>query len=218
MEGTARYAIKGAPQNQDDISMTKGQKARLLQMKGEIWEVEVNGKVGFIPSQSLEMRQMQWYYGNITSKEEAFKKLSEKNKGFFLVHNSSNNCTNLFFSFIINGKMEEFQIFRELEKYYIFGVSFLSVNEAVNKFCPNGYFSIENVPTKSERKKLPPGQDLLNTINMGYSIDSEERITRLQDEAFEIFSVINKRENERLLKKNKEFSDEMKKHRKQKML
>jgi hypothetical protein len=172
MEGVAKSDI----QSIDDFRITKGQNARLIYMTEDFWEIEFKGELGRIPSNSLEMSEMKWYYGNLHTQETAKAKLIEKENGFFLVRNTCKGSSVLVFCFLDSEEIHEIQILYDGENYELFGFSRPSVNKILEDICPNGKFDINNIPTKAEKKKLPNGHCLVDFDNFGHCLTSTERI------------------------------------------
>ena len=82
MEATAKYGFDAT--TNDELSFSKGAVLKVFDIEDdENWYLaELDGREGVIPSNYIEMKPHNWYYGRIT-RADAEKLLSNKHEGNF---------------------------------------------------------------------------------------------------------------------------------------
>lgn len=90
MEATAKHDFNATAE--DELSFRRGDVLKVLNMEDDInwYRAETEGREGLIPSNYIEMRKHDWYYGRIT-RADAEKLLTNKHEGAFLIRVSESS-------------------------------------------------------------------------------------------------------------------------------
>ncbi|XP_045583428.1 growth factor receptor-bound protein 2 isoform X1 [Procambarus clarkii] len=145
MEAVAKHDFNATAE--DELSFRKGQILKVLNMEDDMnwYRAELDGREGLIPSNYIEMKSHEWYYGRIT-RADAEKLLLNKHEGAFLIRVSESSPGD--FSLSVNGSLEDkdkphssprcgdgvqhFKVLRDAQgKFFLWVVKFNSLNELV---------------------------------------------------------------------------------------
>ncbi|XP_063614904.1 growth factor receptor-bound protein 2-like [Penaeus indicus] len=90
MEAIAKHDFNATAE--DELSFRKGQILKVLNMEDDMnwFRAELDGREGLIPSNYIEMKSHEWYYGRIT-RADAEKLLLNKHEGAFLIRVSESS-------------------------------------------------------------------------------------------------------------------------------
>ncbi|GIY22283.1 growth factor receptor-bound protein 2 [Caerostris extrusa] len=90
MEAIAKHDFNATAD--DELSFRKGQVLKVLNMEDDMnwYRAELEAKEGLIPSNYIEMKKHDWYYGRIT-RADAEKLLLNKHEGAFLIRVSESS-------------------------------------------------------------------------------------------------------------------------------
>ncbi|EDX06936.1 drk [Drosophila simulans] len=95
------------------------------------YRAELDGKEGLIPSNYIEMKNHDWYYGRIT-RADAEKLLSNKHEGAFLIRISESSPGDFSLSVKCPDGVQHFKVLRDAQsKFFLWVVKFNSLNELV---------------------------------------------------------------------------------------
>lgn len=95
------------------------------------YRAELEGKEGLIPSNYIEMRKHDWYYGRIT-RADAEKLLMNKHEGAFLIRVSESSPGDFSLSVKCGDGVQHFKVLRDTSgKFFLWVVKFNSLNELV---------------------------------------------------------------------------------------
>uniref|UniRef100_A0A182TF06 SH2 domain-containing protein n=1 Tax=Anopheles melas TaxID=34690 RepID=A0A182TF06_9DIPT len=96
------------------------------------YRAELDGKEGLIPSNYIEMKNHDWYYGRIT-RADAEKLLSNKHEGAFLIRISESSPGDFSLSVKCSDGVQHFKVLRDAQgKFFLWVVKFNSLNELVD--------------------------------------------------------------------------------------
>ena len=90
MEAVAKHDFSATAD--DELSFRRGDILKVLNMEDDInwFRAEFDGREGLIPSNYIEMKKHDWYYGRIT-RADAEKLLLNKLEGAFLIRVSESS-------------------------------------------------------------------------------------------------------------------------------
>ncbi|XP_050421918.1 growth factor receptor-bound protein 2 [Adelges cooleyi] len=132
MEAIAKHDFKAtAP---DELSFKKGSLLRVINMEDDVnwFRAEFEGKEGLIPSNYIEMKNHDWYYGKIT-RADAEKLLDQQPDGCFLVRISESSPGDFSLSVKCGDGVQHFKVLRDAQaKFFLWVVKFDSLNELVD--------------------------------------------------------------------------------------
>ncbi|XP_022664229.1 protein enhancer of sevenless 2B isoform X2 [Varroa destructor] len=95
------------------------------------YRAELDGKEGLIPSNYIEMKKHDWYYGRIT-RADAEKLLSNKHEGAFLIRVSESSPGDFSLSVKCGDGVQHFKVLRDTKgMFFLWVVKFPSLNELV---------------------------------------------------------------------------------------
>jgi growth factor receptor-binding protein 2 len=95
------------------------------------YRAESEGREGLIPSNYIEMKRHDWYYGRIT-RADAEKLLLNKHEGAFLIRVSESSPGDFSLSVKCGDGVQHFKVLRDTSgKFFIWVVKFNSLNELV---------------------------------------------------------------------------------------
>uniref|UniRef100_A0A8D8Z0I3 Protein E(Sev)2B n=1 Tax=Cacopsylla melanoneura TaxID=428564 RepID=A0A8D8Z0I3_9HEMI len=151
MEAIAKYDYTAKAR--DELSFRRGHRLKVLQMEnnenGNGWyKAELNGKVGNIPYNYIELKQHEWYCGSV-SRKGAEKYLSNRQNGTFLVRQSES-----FPGFALSVKAADgvthLKVMREdaSGKFFLWNVKFNSINELIDYYHTTSIYQNQDVKLK----------------------------------------------------------------------
>ncbi|KAL5288648.1 sem-5 family protein [Megaselia abdita] len=132
MEATAKHDF--AATAEDELSFRKLQILKILNMEDDMnwYRAELDGKEGLIPSNYIDMKSHDWYYGKIT-RADAEKVLLNKHEGAFLIRISESSPGDFSLSVKCPDMVQHFKVLRDAQgKFFLWVVKFNSLNELVD--------------------------------------------------------------------------------------
>ncbi|XP_076331048.1 growth factor receptor-bound protein 2 [Tachypleus tridentatus] len=117
----------------DELSFCKGQILKVLNVENDMnwYRAELDGAEGLIPSNYIEMKKHDWYYGRIT-RADAEKLLLNKHEGAFLIRVSESSPGDFSLSVKCGDGVQHFKVLRDSQgKFFLWVVKFNSLNELV---------------------------------------------------------------------------------------
>ncbi|XP_076309513.1 growth factor receptor-bound protein 2-like isoform X1 [Tachypleus tridentatus] len=132
MEATAKYDFNATAD--DELSFKKGEVLKVLNVEDDMnwYRAELDGKEGLIPSNYIEMKKHDWYYGRIT-RADAEKLLMNKLEGAFLIRVSESSPGDFSLSVKCSSGVQHFKVLRDMQgKFFLWVVKFNSLNELVD--------------------------------------------------------------------------------------
>ncbi|ALC41633.1 drk [Drosophila busckii] len=129
MEAVAKHDFSATAD--DELSFRKTQILKILNMEDDSnwYRAELDGKEGLIPSNYIEMKNHDWYYGRIT-RADAEKLLSNKHEGAFLIRISESSPGDFSLSVKCPDGVQHFKVLRDAQsKFFLWVVKFNSLNE-----------------------------------------------------------------------------------------
>jgi len=95
------------------------------------YRAELESREGLIPSNYIEMKPHEWYYGRIT-RADAEKMLMNKHEGAFVVRVSESSPADFSLSVKCGDGVQHFKVLRDASgKFFLWVVKFSSLNELV---------------------------------------------------------------------------------------
>ncbi|XP_053966778.1 growth factor receptor-bound protein 2 isoform X1 [Anastrepha ludens] len=131
MEAIAKHDFSATAD--DELSFRKSQILKILNMEDDSnwYRAELDSKEGLIPSNYIEMKNHDWYYGRIT-RADAEKLLSNKHEGAFLIRISESSPGDFSLSVKCPDGVQHFKVLRDAQgKFFLWVVKFNSLNELV---------------------------------------------------------------------------------------
>ncbi|CAH1179776.1 unnamed protein product [Phaedon cochleariae] len=131
MEAVAKHEFNATAD--DELSFRKGQVLKILNMEDDMnwYRAELDGREGLIPSNYIEMKSHDWYYGRIT-RADAEKLLLNKHEGAFLIRISESSPGDFSLSVKCSDGVQHFKVLRDASgKFFLWVVKFNSLNELV---------------------------------------------------------------------------------------
>ncbi|GFS63011.1 protein enhancer of sevenless 2B [Nephila pilipes] len=131
MEAIAKHDFNATAD--DELSFRKGQVLKVLNMEDDMnwYRAELEAKEGLIPSNYIEMKKHDWYYGRIT-RADAEKLLLNKHEGAFLIRVSESSPGDFSLSVKCGDAVQHFKVLRDTQgKFFLWVVKFNSLNELV---------------------------------------------------------------------------------------
>ncbi|XP_076305631.1 growth factor receptor-bound protein 2-like [Tachypleus tridentatus] len=131
MEAIAKYDFNATAD--DELSFKKGQILKVLNVEDDMnwYRAELEGREGLIPSNYIEMKKHEWYYGRIT-RADAEKLLLNKHDGAFLIRVSESSPGDFSLSVKCPNGVQHFKVLRDMQgKFFLWVVKFSSLNELV---------------------------------------------------------------------------------------
>lgn len=131
MEAIAKHDFNATAD--DELSFRKGQVLKVLNMEDDMnwYRAELDAKEGLIPSNYIEMKKHDWYYGRIT-RADAEKLLMNKYEGAFLIRVSESSPGDFSLSVKCGDAVQHFKVLRDTQgKFFLWVVKFNSLNELV---------------------------------------------------------------------------------------
>jgi len=131
MEAIARHDFTATAD--DELSFRKGHVLKILNMEDDMnwYRAELESREGLIPSNYIEMKPHEWYYGRIT-RADAEKMLMNKHEGAFVVRVSESSPADFSLSVKCGDGVQHFKVLRDASgKFFLWVVKFSSLNELV---------------------------------------------------------------------------------------
>nr|CAD7262139.1 unnamed protein product [Timema shepardi]CAD7568859.1 unnamed protein product [Timema californicum] len=131
MEAIAKHDFNATAE--DELSFRKSQVLKILNMEDDLnwYRAELDGAEGLIPSNYIEMKGHDWYYGRIT-RADAEKLLLNKHEGAFLIRVSESSPGDFSLSVKCSDGVQHFKVLRDAQgKFFLWVVKFNSLNELV---------------------------------------------------------------------------------------
>ncbi|XP_037074651.1 growth factor receptor-bound protein 2-like [Pollicipes pollicipes] len=131
MEAIARHDFVATAE--DELSFRKGHVLKILNMEDDMnwYRAELESREGLIPSNYIEMKPHDWYYGRIT-RADAEKMLMNKHEGAFVVRVSESSPADFSLSVKCGDGVQHFKVLRDATgKFFLWVVKFSSLNELV---------------------------------------------------------------------------------------
>ncbi|KAI1298416.1 Protein E(sev)2B [Halotydeus destructor] len=131
MEAIAKHDFNATAE--DELSFRRGDTLKVLNMEDDInwYKAEADGREGLIPSNYIEMKRHDWYYGRIT-RADAEKLLANKHEGAFLIRVSESSPGDFSLSVKCGDGVQHFKVLRDTSgKFFLWVVKFNSLNELV---------------------------------------------------------------------------------------
>jgi len=131
MEAVAKHDFNATAD--DELSCRKNDVLKVLNMEDDMnwYRAELDGKEGLIPSNYIEMKKHDWYYGRIT-RADAEKLLMNKHEGAFLIRVSESSPGDFSLSVKCGDGVQHFKVLRDTSgKFFLWVVKFNSLNELV---------------------------------------------------------------------------------------
>lgn len=131
MEAIAKHDFNATAA--DELSFRRGQVLKVLNMEDDMnwYRAELDGREGLIPSNYIEMKRHDWYYGRIT-RVNAEKMLMNKHEGAFLIRVSESSPGDFSLSVKCGDNVQHFKVLRDMQgKFFLWVVKFNSLNELV---------------------------------------------------------------------------------------
>jgi len=131
MEAIAKHDFNATAD--DELSFRRGEVLKVLNMEDDTnwFRAELDGREGLIPSNYIEMKAHDWYYGRIT-RADAEKLLLNKHEGAFLIRVSESSPGDFSLSVKCGDGVQHFKVLRDtIGKFFLWVVKFNSLNELV---------------------------------------------------------------------------------------
>lgn len=131
MEAIAKHDFNATAD--DELSFRRGQVLKVLNREDDMnwYRAELDGREGLIPSNYIEMKRHDWYYGRIT-RADAEKLLTNKHEGAFLIRVSESSPGDFSLSVKCGDNVQHFKVLRDTQgKFFLWVVKFNSLNELV---------------------------------------------------------------------------------------
>ena len=132
MEAYAKHDFVATAE--DELSFRKGEVLKVLNMEDDMnwYRAELSGREGLIPSNYIEMKKHDWYYGRIT-RADAEKLLQNKTEGAFLIRVSESSPGDFSLSVKCGDGVQHFKVLRDPSgKFFLWVVKFDSLNSLVD--------------------------------------------------------------------------------------
>lgn len=134
MEAAAKHDFTAT--SHDELSFTTGSVLKVLNMDDENWfKAELEGKIGYIPSNYVEMADNSWFHGKITRVQAQEVLFQNGRDGSFLVRESESSPGDFSLSVKSGSRVQHFKILKDKEepgKYFLWVVKFNSINELID--------------------------------------------------------------------------------------
>ncbi|KAI2804907.1 hypothetical protein RDWZM_008181 [Blomia tropicalis] len=131
MEATAKHEFNATAE--DELSFRRGDILKVLNIEDDTnwYRAELDSREGLIPSNYIEMKNNDWYYGRIT-RADAEKLLANKHEGAFLIRVSESSPGDFSLSVKCVDGVQHFKVLRDQTgKFFLWVVKFNSLNELV---------------------------------------------------------------------------------------
>ncbi|OXU20555.1 hypothetical protein TSAR_004354 [Trichomalopsis sarcophagae] len=131
MEAIAKHDFTATAE--DELSFRRNQVLKILNMEDDMnwYRAELDSREGLIPSNYIEMKNHDWYYGRIT-RADAERLLMNKHEGAFLIRISESSPGDFSLSVKCSDGVQHFKVLRDAQgKFFLWVVKFSSLNELV---------------------------------------------------------------------------------------
>ncbi|KPM03598.1 enhancer of sevenless 2B-like protein [Sarcoptes scabiei] len=131
MEAIAKHDFTATAE--DELSFKRGDVLKVLNKEDDAnwFRAELESREGLIPSNYIEMKSHNWYYGRIT-RADAEKLLQNKTEGDFLIRVSESSPGDFSLSVKCPDGVQHFKVLRDQNgKFFLWVVKFNSLNELV---------------------------------------------------------------------------------------
>lgn len=131
MEAVAKHEFNATAE--DELSFKRGDILKVLNIEDDTnwYRAELESREGLIPSNYIEMKKHDWYYGRIT-RADAEKLLANKHEGAFLIRVSESSPGDFSLSVKCADGVQHFKVLRDQSgKFFLWVVKFNSLNELV---------------------------------------------------------------------------------------
>ncbi|KYM93451.1 Protein E(sev)2B [Cyphomyrmex costatus] len=131
MEAIAKHDFTATAE--DELSFRRSQVLKILNMEDDMnwYRAELDSREGLIPSNYIEMKSHDWYYGRIT-RADAERLLMNKHEGAFLIRISESSPGDFSLSVKCSDGVQHFKVLRDAQgKFFLWVVKFNSLNELV---------------------------------------------------------------------------------------
>ncbi|KAG5328989.1 DRK protein, partial [Acromyrmex heyeri] len=115
------------------LQMLLPREFKILNMEDDMnwYRAELDSREGLIPSNYIEMKSHDWYYGRIT-RADAERLLMNKHEGAFLIRISESSPGDFSLSVKCSDGVQHFKVLRDAQgKFFLWVVKFNSLNELV---------------------------------------------------------------------------------------
>ncbi|KAH7637678.1 growth factor receptor-bound protein 2 drk [Dermatophagoides farinae] len=154
MEAIAKHDFNATAN--DELSFHRGDVLKVLNKEEDInwYKAELDSREGLIPSNYIEMKNHDWYYGRIT-RAEAEKLLHDKHEGAFLIRVSESSPGDFSLSVKCPDGVQHFKVLRDQNgKFFLWVVKFNSLNELVDYHRTSSVSRNQEVKLKDMRPEL----------------------------------------------------------------
>uniref|UniRef100_A0A0F8CFN1 Osteoclast-stimulating factor 1 n=1 Tax=Larimichthys crocea TaxID=215358 RepID=A0A0F8CFN1_LARCR len=136
MEATTKYDYRAKVD--EELSFRKGQHLKILQTTGNWYKAELNGVVGFVPQNFIDIHLPSWYQEDY-SRSEAQEKLMSQPAGTFIIRGSQNGVPGDFSISVRHAAhVQHFKVMRNSRgQYYLWSEKFPSLNQLVEYYKKN---------------------------------------------------------------------------------
>ncbi|CAK9834188.1 Growth factor receptor-bound protein 2, partial [Anthophora retusa] len=131
MEAIAKHDFTATAE--DELSFRRSQILKIINMEDDMnwYRAELDNREGLIPSNYIEMKNHDWYYGRIT-RADAERLLMNKHEGAFLIRISESSPGDFSLSVKCSDGVQHFKVLRDAQgKFFLWVVKFNSLNELV---------------------------------------------------------------------------------------
>ncbi|KAI3383834.1 hypothetical protein SNEBB_001691 [Seison nebaliae] len=142
MEAVALYDFTASAV--DELSFKRGNVLKVISFDSDKnwYKATLDGLVGFIPSNYIELQDTSWFHGRITRRESEdllLKRLAnghQQTDGAFIIRHSESNPDDFSLSLKYNAEIQHFKILydREEHSYYIWSERFASLNKLIEYY------------------------------------------------------------------------------------
>jgi growth factor receptor-binding protein 2 len=139
MEAIAKHDFHAT--SADELSFSKGARLKIISTDEDTnwFKAELDGRLGFIPSNYIEQKPSPWYVAQV-SRQEAEAMLLERGgngqyiqkDGAFLVRNCETAKDSFSISVKFGENVQHFKVLQDGSKYFLYQVKFNSLHELIN--------------------------------------------------------------------------------------
>ncbi|KAL7405224.1 hypothetical protein ABVT39_025513 [Epinephelus coioides] len=133
MEAGAKYDYEATAD--DELSFKKGERLKILQTTGNWYKAELDGSVGFVPKNFIDLHLPSWYQEDF-SRSDAHEKLMQQPVGAFLIRGSQTAAQGDFSISVRHpADVQHFKVLRDTRgQYYLWSEKFSSLNQLVEYY------------------------------------------------------------------------------------
>jgi len=133
MEGIARFDFRA--NQEDEISFRTNEVLKILQLDEDRnwYRAELNGQIGYVPKNRIDLKPSHWYRGRLTRRDAENMLLQQgMHDGAFLVRDSESTPGDFSLSVRFDNTVEHYRVLRDSTgKYFLWVVKFNSLNELI---------------------------------------------------------------------------------------